>query len=104
MSYKKLAIYAFALTSLFTYASAAEKKAQGTLIVTPLSEEYRPTQGLQGRHLAIWNSHGLYYNQIEGEWRWQRARLLGTVEDLHTTDYVLSYLVPMLENLCILAS
>lgn len=98
MSYKKLAIYAFALTSLFTYASAAEKKAQGTPIVTPLSEEYRPTQGLQGRHLAIWNSHGLYYNQIEGEWRWQRARLLGTVEDLHTTDYVLSYLVPMLEN------
>lgn len=98
MLHKKLAIYAFVLTSLVTYASAADKKTESTPIVTPLSDEYRPTQGLQGRHLAIWNSHGLYYNQIEGKWRWQRARLLGTVEDLHTTDYVLSYLVPMLEN------
>lgn len=95
---KKPIIYAFALASLVSYASAADKKAESAPIATPLSETCLPTEGLYGRHLAIWNSHGMYYNQIEGKWRWQRARLLGTVEDLHTSDYVLSYLVPMLEN------
>ena len=87
---KKPIIYAFALASLVSYASAADKKAESAPIVTPLSETCLPTEGLYGRHLAIWNSHGMYYNQIEGKWRWQRARLLGTVEDLHTSDYVLS--------------
>lgn len=78
--------------------AATDKKVASKSIVTPLSTAHTYNNALQGRHLALWNSHGRYYNQIEGEWIWQRARLMGVVEDMHTTDYVLSYLLPMLEN------
>ena len=78
--------------------AATDKKVASKSIVTPLSTAHTYNNALQGRHLALWNSHGRYYNQIEGEWIWQRARLMGIVEDMHTTDYVLSYLLPMLEN------
>ncbi len=78
--------------------AATDKKVASKSIVTPLSTAVSYNNALQGRHLALWNSHGRYYNQIEGEWIWQRARLMGIVEDMHTTDYVLSYLLPMLEN------
>ncbi|KXX68983.1 N-acetylmuramoyl-L-alanine amidase [Flammeovirga sp. SJP92] len=54
--------------------------------------------GLLGNHLAIWNSHGLYYENSLKRWEWQRARLFQTVEDLLPTAFVLPYLVPMLEN------
>ncbi len=55
-------------------------------------------QGLSGRQLAVWPSHGRYYDRAAGEWRWQRAVLFQTVEDLFSTSFVLPYLVPMLEN------
>lgn len=54
--------------------------------------------GLDGRHIALWQSHGYYYEQSMDRWEWQRARLLQTVEDLYTQSYVIPYLVPMLEN------
>ncbi len=54
--------------------------------------------GLAGSHIALWHSHGLYYNAAKDRWQWQRARLFGTVEDLFPTDYVLRYITPMLEN------
>ncbi|NME72038.1 golvesin C-terminal-like domain-containing protein [Flammeovirga aprica] len=54
--------------------------------------------GLYGNHLAIWNSHGLFYEQNLKRWEWQRARLFQTVEDLLPTAFVLPYLAPMLEN------
>ena len=60
------------------------------------SEHFK--QGLEGRHLAVWNSHGQYYNQLFQCWLWQRAPLFGTVEDVLTSGFVLDYLVPMLEN------
>lgn len=78
--------------------AATDKKVASKCIVTPLSTAHTHNNALQRRHIALWNSHGRYYNQIEGEWIWQRARLMGTVEDMHTTDYVLNYLLPMLEN------
>lgn len=53
---------------------------------------------LNGRTIAMWQSHGLYFDQNEDRWQWQRARLFGTVEDLYTQSYVLPMLVPMLEN------
>lgn len=56
------------------------------------------TKGLQNRHLAIWQSHGWYYEQKLDRWEWQRARIFQTVEDLYTQSYVVPYLVPMLEN------
>ena len=57
-----------------------------------------PTRGLSGRHIALWQSHGRYFDQTENRWRWQRSKLWQTCEDLYTQSYVLPYLVPMLEN------
>ncbi|MDD4777863.1 MAG: xanthan lyase [Fermentimonas sp.] len=54
--------------------------------------------GLQNNHIALWQSHGWYYEQKLGRWEWQRARIFRTVEDLYTQSYVLPFLVPMLEN------
>ncbi len=54
--------------------------------------------GLSGNHIALWHSHGYYYNAVNDRWQWQRARLFGTVEDMLTADYVLGYVAPMLEN------
>ena len=54
--------------------------------------------GLSGRHIALWQSHGRYYEQKTRRWEWQRPCLFQTVEDLFTSGFVLPYLVPMLEN------
>ncbi len=54
--------------------------------------------GLSGRHIALWQSHGRYYEAKTGRWEWQRAPTHGTVEDLYTQSYVLPFLIPMLEN------
>ena len=59
---------------------------------------YQPTNGLQGRHLCVWASHGNYFDQNEDKWRWQRPALYGTTEDLFTQTIVIPYLIPMLEN------
>ena len=68
-----------------------------TAIVTPLnSREYK--KGLEGRHIAVWQSHGRYYSQNLDAWTWQRPCLFQTCEDMFTQGFVLSYLVPMLEN------
>ena len=68
---------------------------------TPLVQHLRPYQidkGLRGRHIAIWQSHGRFFDAAINDWRWQRPLLWQTVEDLFTQSYVLPYLVPMLEN------
>lgn len=67
-------------------------------LVTRVSEPYTPTNGLQNRHIALWQSHGWYYEPKLDRWEWQRARIFQTVEDLYTQSYVLPFLVPMLEN------
>jgi hypothetical protein len=58
----------------------------------------QPSSGLYNNNLAIWDSHGWYYESKLDRWEWQRARLFGTVEDMSTMSFVLPYLVPMLEN------
>lgn len=55
-------------------------------------------KGLSGNTIAVWNSHGLYFDKGEGQWQWQRPCMFTTVEDLYTSGYVLPFLVPMLEN------
>lgn len=55
-------------------------------------------EGLGGRHIALWNSHGYYYNQPQRCWLWQRAPLFGTLEDVFSSSFVLPFLLPMLEN------
>lgn len=67
-------------------------------LLTSLSRPYTPSNGLQNKHLAMWQSHGYYYEYKLTRWEWQRARIFETVEDLYTQSYVLPFLVPMLEN------
>ena len=59
---------------------------------------YDITQGLQDRNIALWQSHGWYYEQRTDRWQWQRARVFTTVEDKFTLSYVIPYLAPMLER------
>ena len=70
----------------------------GTPLTTNLSAPYTPANGLRDRHIALWQSHGFYYEPKLTRWEWQRARIFQTVEDLYTQSYVLPFLVPMLEN------
>ena len=57
-----------------------------------------PAKGLDGRYIALWSGHGLYYNSEEDRWKWQRAPFFSTIEDLFPADYICSFLAPMLEN------
>ncbi len=66
--------------------------------VKNISYPSKITHGLQGRHLSLWASHGNYYDQKKGYWRWQRPKLFATTEDLFTQTIVVPYLIPMLEN------
>ena len=66
--------------------------------VTNTSRPYAAKQGLDGKHIALWGSHGQYFHQPTESWRWQRAKVWTTVEDLYTTSYTMPFLVPMLEN------
>ena len=42
---------------------------------------------LHGQHIALWPSHGVYYNRDEDRWKLQRATMWSTVEDMYTTSY-----------------
>jgi len=77
------------------WAWAAKKPAP---IIRCVSQPYQVTQGLQDRQIALWASHGMYYNADEDRWKFQRARVWTTVEDLFTSSFTAPYLVPMLEN------
>ena len=52
---------------------------------------------LADRRIALWASHGTYYNKARESWIWQRATLWNTVEDLYSTEYA-RLVVTMLEN------
>lgn len=66
-------------------------------IVTPIGgPEF--SKGLSGRHIALWQSHGYYYDIGAERWQWQRPCLFQTVEDMFTQSFVLPFLAPMLEN------
>lgn len=65
---------------------------------TPLSRPYSIPNGLQDRHMAVWASHGRYYDFRTDQWRWQRPGLFGTCEDILTQTIVVPFLMPMLEN------
>ena len=67
-------------------------------LVLNSSRPFDIESGLQNRHIALWQSHGWYYNQRKMRWEWQRPRYFQTVEDLYTQSYVLPFLVPMLEK------
>lgn len=56
------------------------------------------TRGLLDRHIALWASHGRYFDNDRGVWAWQRPNLFCTNEDLFTQTIVVPFLIPMLEN------
>jgi len=66
--------------------------------VVSLKRLYPITSGLQNSNIALWNSHGWYYEPKLDRWEWQRARLFTTVEDILPTAFVTPYIAPMLEN------
>ncbi|MCQ2289064.1 MAG: N-acetylmuramoyl-L-alanine amidase [Muribaculaceae bacterium] len=55
-------------------------------------------KALDGNIIALWPSHGWYFEPKLNRWEWQRARMFQTVEDMYTHSYVLPFLMPMLEN------
>ncbi|MDX1740664.1 MAG: fibronectin type III domain-containing protein, partial [Rhodothermales bacterium] len=76
-------------------ARRAERPAP---LVTNLDRATSPNSGLSGRYVALWHSHGWYYDHREARWMWQRPRIFQTVEDLLPLSFTLPYLGPMLEN------
>ena len=71
---------------------------EGRPWVDNVSKPLLPSHGLYDRHLALWASHGMFYDWKKGKWRWQRPNLFCTTEDLFTQTIVVPYLIPMLEN------
>lgn len=65
--------------------------------VTNLGAQPAP-KGMDGANIAVWQSHGWYFEPKLNRWEWQRARIFQTVEDLYTQSYVMPYLMPMLQN------
>lgn len=77
--------------------SHKSKKPTGKYVVRR-AQRLDYSQGLDGRHIALWQSHGRYFDVVSEQWRWQRPCLFQVCEDLYTQSFVLKYLVPMLEN------
>ena len=79
------------------YAHRMQAPSAGWPLVVPLDRAPAP-RGLEGRHIALWQSHGRYFEQRTERWEWQRAPTFQTTEDLFTQSFVLPFLIPMLEN------
>lgn len=71
---------------------------KGEAWVTRTSRPYEVSRGLEGKHIALWQSHGKYFINKTGKWGWQRPRLFCTTEDQFTQSFLLPYVIPMLEN------
>lgn len=80
----------------FAHKKVIGPKEKGNFV---LRKDAEPAPaGLDGSNIALWQSHGWYFEPKLNRWEWQRARIMQTVEDLYTQSYVMSYLMPMLEN------
>jgi hypothetical protein len=67
-------------------------------ILVRKAEGNDPPQGLFGNSIALWHSHGYFFEMTLDRWEWQRAKLFGTVEDISIMGYVVPYLTRMLED------
>lgn len=79
-----------------SYALAKAPAPVPSLVRRESSDEGK--EGLAGRHIALWDSHGNYFSHRQQCWMWQRPPLFGTLEDVFSASFVLPLLVPMLEN------
>ncbi len=66
--------------------------------VTPLDMSRHYRKALDGNIVAVWPSHGWYFEPYLNRWEWQRARMFQTVEDMYTHSYMIPFIMPMLEN------
>ena len=95
---KVLIIYNLSLFTSTAQTTWGNIDHQDSPWVRCTSRPYDISSGLDGRHIALWASHGRYYDNSEDKWRWQRPALFATTEDLFTQTIVVPYLIPMLEN------
>ena len=88
--------------ALRTGAKAEERLSKtvykGEPWVKNTSLPYTLHHGLSNRHIALWQSHGNYFDEKKATWKWQRPRLFCTTEDLFSQTFVIPYIIPMLEN------
>lgn len=86
------------LDDLVLFAAGRGKgPTEAAPFITDLEAPAAPA-GLDGANIALWQSHGWYFEPKLNRWEWQRARVMQTVEDLYTQSYVMPFLMPMLEN------
>jgi hypothetical protein len=76
----------------------ANPKDDNPPLLRNLDQPWQATKGLFNKYIALWHSHGWYYEPRLGRWEWQRARLFQSVEDLGPMGFTIPYIVPMLEN------
>ena len=74
------------------------KKPQSSPSIVTALDAKNYSKGLDNRHIALWQSHGRYFESGAEQWIWQRPCLFQTCEDMFTQSFVLPFLVPMLEN------
>jgi hypothetical protein len=73
-------------------------KRKSPPLVRNLSKPHLEKSTLYKLNIALWHSHGWYYEASLDRWEWQRARLFQTVEDIYPLAYTMPFLAPMLEN------
>lgn len=78
--------------------SPGQLKRKSPPLVRKLSQAHLEASALYNINIALWHSHGWYYESKLDRWEWQRARLFQTVEDIYPLSYTMPFLVPMLEN------
>ena len=78
--------------------STGKLKRKSPPLVSNLSRPYLRKSALYNTNIALWHSHGWYYEAKLDRWEWQRARIFQTVEDIYPLSYTMPFLVPMLEN------
>lgn len=84
--------------SLDKKRSPGRLRRKGPPLVQNLSKPLSGESSLYKLNIALWHSHGWYYEPKLNRWEWQRARIFQTVEDIYPMSYTLPFLVPMLEN------
>lgn len=77
--------------------STADPRQEKSRFITEVGARRFP-KGMSDRYIALWQSHGRYYDENLDIWTWQRACIHRTVEDMFTQTFVLPFLIPMLEN------
>lgn len=86
------------LDSYFPMFSRDIQRKHDKHFITRVQPNFTYNKGLEGDIIAVWQSHGWYFEPKLNRWEWQRARIFQTVEDLYTQSYVMPFLMPMLEN------